>query len=905
MKKVTGAFLIAPVILGALAVVNMTNNQVNAATGHQISAKSANTRTTTAKEAGLVGDGKTDNTKALNAWLAQSDKYDHSTLDLSEGTYLIHGQILMHSNVSLTGVGNRKSIIKTDTKSAFSYPSSKAGYDSGVQNIYWKDIGFERDTPKVNDTVINYADGNILHIDTQNKNSEKKAQIGRAADNVAVKTGQTYTLSATYNTSDTKSDAIDVQMLTDNGKYARTVIKPITDGKDHTVTVESSVKVNKISVYAGTNGDFKGTIKDIKLVEKDTQKNVLKSRRLDANQKNDPKNGDLKLAENQVNNDVNPDMTTKGWRTWLPSGDFDSKNLANGRIIMVRYPGNEKSMVQSMVHAKNVHFDNLRFVNLTEAHLFDMDGCSYIYINNCRMEGFGHRKDGTFDMNKEAIQIDFDVKGAMSYVNEGDNYDGLVSHHIYVTNNKFLPIKDKDGNITSFAPQPMGNHGANDPNLQPTSNRPHDIVFNHNYVLDTEPTYHDYYKGIDMGVTTRTSEQWDYAGHAAFHLADMDHLKMTNNVFESDHADKIPTEGYIRFLQFDKTGPHHFSNINISNNLFKNINSTKPIIDFSMDQSRADYAGTTYDNVKIQNNNYVNETATAKQIRNYGIDKNTGDRDDHVTVNGDISDNHGYQYANQSLNEPGATQDSEEHDYLADGYSPYRLIFKAVDQNGKPIKTQVLGRGAYADSYTYQIPTIDGYDTDAAGGSGVFDLSDKTVTVKYQAQKRSVKVECVDEQGKIIKTETIDGSYGDDYTFEVPNIKGYQYTGNTHKITGKYKQDGKLIKLIYKTKKTDDDSNQNQNSPASNSSDRHEQTNTDNQKNDSSTNKNQSKSTKSKKNSNNSDATYNSSSKTNSQTGVSGTATNKVARKILVEKMAQTGHTNGWFDKLINWFVKK
>ncbi|MEM1457048.1 MucBP domain-containing protein [Pediococcus pentosaceus] len=887
MKKVTGALLVAPAVLGTLVAVNMTNNQVNAATDHQISAKSANTRTTTAKEAGLVGDGKTDNTKALNAWLAQSDKYDHSTLDLSEGTYLIHGQILMHSNVSLTGVGNRKSIIKTDTKSAFSYPSSKAGYDSGVQNIYWKDIGFERDTPTVNDTVVNYADGNTLHIDTQNKNPEKKAQIGRAADNVAVKTGQTYTLSATYNTSDTKSDAIDVQMLTDNGKYTRTIIKPITDGKDHTVTVESSVKVNKISVYAGTNGDFKGTIKDIKLVEKDTQKNVLKSRRLDVNQENDPKNSDLKLAENQVNNDVNPDMTTKGWRTWLPSGDFDSKNLTNGRIIMTRSPGNEKSMVHSMVHAKNVHFDNLRFVNITEAHIFDMDGCSYIYINNCRMEGFGSRKDGTFDMNKEAIQIDFDTKGAMSYVNDGDNYDGLASHHIYITNNKFLPIKDKDGNITSFAPQPMGNHSSNADaaHLDPLTNHPHDIVFDHNYVLDTEPTYRDYYKGLDTGVTTRTSDQWDYAGHAAFHLADMDHLKMTNNIFESDAANKIETEGYIRFLQFDKDGLK-FSDINISNNTFKNIKSSKPMIDFSMDQSRTDHPGTIYDNVKIQNNSYVNETAVAKQVRNYGIDKNTGDRDDHVTVNGDIKDNHGYQYANQNLNEPGATQDNEEHDYLADGYSPYRLIIKAVDQKGQTIKTQVMGRGAYAESYTYQMPAIDGYDTDATGGSGMFDLSDKTVTIKYQAQKRTIKIECVDDDGKVIKAETKSGLFGDEFNYQAPKISGYELADKNDQVSGKYNEDNQVIKLHYSKKANNQQDSSGQNSSAGNKTgnNNHENTHT----NDAGT------------------SSGNGSTKTKTQAGASDTVTTiKVARKILVEKMAQTGHTNGWFDNLVNWFVKK
>lgn len=144
--------------------------------------------------------------------------------------------------------------------------------------------------------------------------------------------------------------------------------------------------------------------------------------------------------------------------------------------------GGQSSFTQSMNHARNVRFDNCTFYNVENSggHVFDIDGSHDITVNNSTFLGFNSRSDTDY---KEAIQIDYSNKEAMTYVYNKDKYDDLPSYNIYVSSNRFLPIFNGK-KIKYYAPNPIGQHIIYD---DAKAGIIHDIHFNHNQVLDSKP----------------------------------------------------------------------------------------------------------------------------------------------------------------------------------------------------------------------------------------------------------------------------------------------------------------------------------------------------------------------------------------------------------------------------------
>lgn len=142
----------------------------------------------------------------------------------------------------------------------------------------------------------------------------------------------------------------------------------------------------------------------------------------------------------------------------------------------------QSSFTQSMNHAQNIRFDGCTFNNVENSggHVFDIDGSHGINIKNSTFLGFNSQADTDY---KEAIQIDYSNKKAMTYVFNKDKYDDLPSYDIYVLNNRFLPILNGK-KIKYYAPNPIGEHIIYD---DAKAGIIHDIHFNDNQVVDSKP----------------------------------------------------------------------------------------------------------------------------------------------------------------------------------------------------------------------------------------------------------------------------------------------------------------------------------------------------------------------------------------------------------------------------------
>lgn len=728
---------------------------------------SQKSRIQSASEIGLVADGKTDNTPKLNAWLNQAPNYKVSTLNFGKGNYVFNGTVLMKSNVNFKGIKGQTTFSNNGNNgTVFHYPSSATGYDGGVQNVNWEGITFEghqESTEKP--AVINYSKGSVLTLNTKalNKTSE---QIGKAVDNVKINKNKQYDASFTYQTSDHKSKSVVVQVATASGKWQRQRFNVIADGKPHTISMNATLTGNTTSFYLGTDQEFNGTMSNPSLIEKGTSKNIL-------NQK----------------------MDSSGWRLWVPSNKFLAQNEQKQNIIPTLSTAG--TFTQSILHGKNINFKNNKFVNAQNqgGHLFDLDGSSYINIDNSEISGFGNQI-GIYDMNKESIQVDYANSGAMSWHQKGDVYDGIASHHITVKNNKFLPIKNSTGKIISYAPNPIGEHVMQS-NGQP-ANFYHDVVFENNYVLDALPAKAPYLSALSDGVTKATGQNWDYAGHAVLHFPGTDNLTIKDNIFESDPASKIKTAGYIRLMNWDSKYLKH-KNISITNNVFKNIQSDKPLIDFGDDGSRNDLPGTVWDKVTIKNNSFINEPS--KSIRLVGTDKGSGKENKSIKVNGDISKN-----SNQKLIDKTVSINGQKEEFNHEGYTPYKVGVKLVNHNGKELSHKDI-TGYYGESYSYSLPKFDGYTAKETKISGVFGLSSQSITVKYQGQKIKKTVNLQDQYGYKLGSKTFSGYYGD--VVKTPQKSGYSPITKSFELnkqtpkTIKYKMDtmrvvGKQALTVYK-----------------------------------------------------------------------------------------------------------
>lgn len=205
--------------------------------------------------------------------------------------------------------------------------------------------------------------------------------------------------------------------------------------------------------------------------------------------------------------------------------------------------GKQSSITQSLSHAKNISFKNCTFYNTQNpyGHDFDIDGSHNISISNSIFTGFNPAPKNIF---KEAIQIDYSNRTAMTYIVPSDKYDNLPTYNVYVQNNQFLPIKTTKG-IKSFAPNPIGEHTF-------YINKPqrfvHNIIFNNNTVIDSIP---------------RSS-----INQATINFDGVDHLTISNNHFINTQSRN--TANYIRI--YNPLNKYRISEIKIYNNTFIRIN---------------------------------------------------------------------------------------------------------------------------------------------------------------------------------------------------------------------------------------------------------------------------------------------------------------------------------------------
>jgi len=147
--------------------------------------------------------------------------------------------------------------------------------------------------------------------------------------------------------------------------------------------------------------------------------------------------------------------------------------------------GGQSVFTQSIHHATNVNFDKCVFDNAESptGHYIDIDGSHNVNITNSVFTGFNGSQDF-----KEAIQVDYSNKKAMSYKNKGDQYDNLPSYDVTVDNNQFLPVSKKSGQVSSYAPNPIGEHAIYG---HGKAGIIHDVHFTNNTVVDPKPLMDD------------------------------------------------------------------------------------------------------------------------------------------------------------------------------------------------------------------------------------------------------------------------------------------------------------------------------------------------------------------------------------------------------------------------------
>ncbi|GKQ43143.1 hypothetical protein RD055328_10660 [Companilactobacillus sp. RD055328] len=141
-----------------------------------------------------------------------------------------------------------------------------------------------------------------------------------------------------------------------------------------------------------------------------------------------------------------------------------------------------------------------------------------------------------------------------------------------------------------------------------------------------------------------------------------------------------------------------------------------------------------------------------------------------------------------------ATKNVIEVEYSEDTTAPIEktsVTINAVDEDSKTIKTDTIDNLNVGDDYTAQAPTIDGYKlNDDSAKTITLAKDNNTITFKYikdstPVEKTSVTINSVDENGKTIKTDTVDNlNVGDEYTASAPTIDGYKLNDDaTKKIT--------------------------------------------------------------------------------------------------------------------------
>lgn len=247
--------------------------------------------------------------------------------------------------------------------------------------------------------------------------------------------------------------------------------------------------------------------------------------------------------------------------TWN-GATFQGDNTAAGQSVFV----------QSIHHAQDVTFNNCVFDNAESptGHYIDIDGSHDVTVKNSVFTGF----NGSMDY-KEAIQVDYSNKKAMSYKLAGDKYDNLPSYNVTVDHNQFLPVSRKSGQVQSYAPNPIGEHAVYN---KGQAGIIHNVYFTNNTVVDPKPL-------LDDGVAT-------------IHFKCVSDLYITGNKFINQHV--LGSGNYIYL--YNSQPDYQMSNLNITNNTFTNVNPTKQYV--YLDSGTTDNPMTS---VTIKNNNVTTQ----------------------------------------------------------------------------------------------------------------------------------------------------------------------------------------------------------------------------------------------------------------------------------------------------------
>lgn len=277
--------------------------------------------------------------------------------------------------------------------------------------------------------------------------------------------------------------------------------------------------------------------------------------------------------------------------TWK-GATFQGDNTAKGQSVFT----------QSIHHATNVNFDKCVFDNAESptGHYIDIDGSHNVNITNSVFTGFNGSQDF-----KEAIQVDYSNKKAMSYKNKGDQYDNLPSYDVTVDNNQFLPVSKKSGQVSSYAPNPIGEHAIYG---HGKAGIIHDVHFTNNTVVDPKPL-------MDDGVAT-------------IHFKGISNLWITGNKFINQHV--LGSGNYIYLLNSEPD--YTMTNLNITDNTFTNVNPTKQYV--FLDSTSSDNPMT---DVTITGNKAITQKTGATFVKgNFPLTGDTINISDNKITKGDV-----------------------------------------------------------------------------------------------------------------------------------------------------------------------------------------------------------------------------------------------------------------------------
>lgn len=246
----------------------------------------------------------------------------------------------------------------------------------------------------------------------------------------------------------------------------------------------------------------------------------------------------------------------------LKNGTHDVK--VSGGTFRGNFEQKQAFMI-TLHHAKDCSFENINLEEcLIAEHVFDIGGSQNINIDHCNFSGKLANPDRDF---AEAIQVDYSIYSGLGYKDEEERgaCDGAPCSDITVTNCRFTPVYDEEGNIKYPAPMPFGNHG------QIEGKNHFNINFIDNYVIDCIQSAGDH--GLDLR-------------NAWIHFGDVNNLTIRGNRFINTinstvsairimPAEKGHKMNVIKLDEpaFDYIHVDDLSNIQIINNQFEGFDA--------------------------------------------------------------------------------------------------------------------------------------------------------------------------------------------------------------------------------------------------------------------------------------------------------------------------------------------